>query len=470
MKSLAIIGAGPKALAVQAKLHALRSLGVPTPEVTVLDPHGIGGNWKPCGGWTDGRQLLGTSPDKDLGFPYRTRIAGELNEAVDRSMLGLSWVRFLTESDRYASWIDRGHPNPPHYLWASYLEWAAQKMGMRVVPATVRLLDVTTESSATSPTGTATGTASQPCRWRLTAEDTRGAEFTLEADSVLVTGPGRSDGKISDVPGVLSVAEFWDLKARGSLPEVPRVVVIGTGESAASVLDQLIHLNIEEALAVSPLATMFSRGESQFENELYTDPRKWVTLSEAARRDFIRRTDRGVLSVRVQQVLDSDDRVAHRCGVVRRVELASSPDADFRLRVHIDDEVCGSYTELCDLVIDARGGRPLWFCDVMTPQVRLLLERALGNQSDAALSSVPAWEASIGADLAVEGLVPHLFVPALAGMRQGPGFANLSCLGELSDRVVAGLGVGDGLGDNAADVQAGMRAGVQAGVRAEVRS
>ena len=287
---------------------------------------------------------------------------------------------------------------------------------------------------------------------------------------MLVTGPGRSDGKISDVPGVLSVAEFWDLKARGNLPEASRVVVIGTGESAASVLDQLIHLNIEEALAVSPLATMFSRGESQFENELYTDPRKWVALSEAARRDFIRRTDRGVLSVRVQQALDSDDRVAHRRGVVRRVEPAGSPDADFRLRVHIDDEVCGSYTELCDLVIDARGGRPLWFCDVMTPQVRHLLERALGNQSDAALSSVPAWEASIGADLAVEGLVPHLFVPALAGMRHGPGFANLSCLGELSDRVVAGLGVGDGLGGNAADVQAGMRAGVQAGVRAEVRS
>lgn len=460
MKSLAIIGAGPKALAVHAKLHALRSLGVSTPEVTVLDPHGVGGNWKPCGGWTDGRQLLGTSPDKDLGFPYRTRIAGELNEAVDRCMLGFSWVRFLMETDRYASWIDRGHPNPPHCLWASYLEWAAQKMGMRVVPATVRLLDVTADNSATNCASAGAGIATQPSRWCLTADDSSGAKFTLEADSVLVTGPGRSDGKISDVSGVLSVAEFWDLKDRGKLPVASRVVVIGTGESAASVLDQLIRLNIEQALAVSPLATMFSRGESQFENELYTDPRKWVALSESARRDFIRRTDRGVLSVRVQQALDADDRVAHRRGVVRCVEPTGSPGADYRLRVHIDDDVRGPYTELCDLVIDGRGGRPLWFCDVMTPQVCRLLERVLGDQCDATLGSIPAWEASIGADLAVEGLVPHLFVPALAGMRHGPGFANLSCLGELSDRVVAGLGVGDNLGDNAADVQVGIRAGV----------
>ena len=36
---------------------------------------------------------------------------------------------------------------------------------------------------------------------------------------------------------------------------------------------------------------------------------------------------------------------------------------------------------------------------------------------------------------------PTLFLPTFAGFRQGPGFANLSCLGELSDRVLAGLGV-----------------------------
>lgn len=467
MKSLAIVGAGPKALAVQAKLHALRSLGLSIPKVTVLDPHGIGGNWKPCGGWTDGKQLLGTSPNKDLGFPYRTRLIGELNEAVDRRMLEFSWSHFLIETDRYASWIDRGHPNPPHNLWASYLQWVASKIGMQVIPAAVCQIDVTGGKSDSDDTGTGTSISSA-CwsrRWRLTAEDVCGSRLTLETDSLLITGPGRSDAKISDVPGVLSVAEFWDLKTRGNLPAASRVVVIGTGESAASVLAQLIRFDIEEVLAVSPLATMFSRGESQFENELYTDPRKWVGLSESTRRDFIRRTDRGVLSVQVQHALSADDRVVHLRGIVRFVEPSDAQATDSRLRVHIDDELRGTYTEVCDLVVDARGGRPLWFCDVMTPQVRHLVEEAVATPSGSALSSVECWEESIGVDLAIENLTPQLFVPALAGMRQGPGFANLSCLGELSDRVIAGLGVGESPVDGAGEVRDDM--GVES--RAEVR-
>ena len=43
---------------------------------------------------------------------------------------------------------------------------------------------------------------------------------------------------------------------------------------------------------------------------------------------------------------------------------------------------------------------------------------------------------SIGVDLAVSGVTPKLFLPGLAGLMQGPGFPNLSCLGLLSDRVL----------------------------------
>nr|WP_255372572.1 hypothetical protein [Corynebacterium sp. CNJ-954] len=38
--SLVILGAGPKAVAVQAKAHALRTLGLPSPTVTVVDYQG----------------------------------------------------------------------------------------------------------------------------------------------------------------------------------------------------------------------------------------------------------------------------------------------------------------------------------------------------------------------------------------------------------------------------------------------
>ncbi|BCI86412.1 hypothetical protein NIIDMKKI_16180 [Mycobacterium kansasii] len=43
---------------------------------------------------------------------------------------------------------------------------------------------------------------------------------------------------------------------------------------------------------------------------------------------------------------------------------------------------------------------------------------------------------SIGYDLAVNSVTPKLFLPGLAGLNQGPGFPNLSCLGLLSDRVL----------------------------------
>jgi hypothetical protein len=38
-------------------------------------------------------------------------------------------------------------------------------------------------------------------------------------------------------------------------------------------------------------------------------------------------------------------------------------------------------------------------------------------------------------DLSVEGMTPSLHLPMLAGLSQGPGFTNLSCLGKLSDRI-----------------------------------
>lgn len=40
------------------------------------------------------------------------------------------------------------------------------------------------------------------------------------------------------------------------------------------------------------------------------------------------------------------------------------------------------------------------------------------------------------ASLALRGLRPRLHIPGLAGLAQGPGFANLSSLGLLSDRVL----------------------------------
>jgi hypothetical protein len=45
----------------------------------------------------------------------------------------------------------------------------------------------------------------------------------------------------------------------------------------------------------------------------------------------------------------------------------------------------------------------------------------------------------IGRGLELEGMTPRLHIPGLAGLSQGPGFANLGALGLLSNRVLQPL-------------------------------
>ena len=45
-------------------------------------------------------------------------------------------------------------------------------------------------------------------------------------------------------------------------------------------------------------------------------------------------------------------------------------------------------------------------------------------------------ERRIEVDLSVAGLSPPLHLPQVAGLAQGPGFPNLTCLGLLSDRIL----------------------------------
>lgn len=425
MLSLTVLGAGPKAVAVQAKAYALRQLGVATPEILVVDPLGVGGNWLPGGGWTNGRHLLGTSPLKDVGFPYRTRIVNRVTEAssdelsrqVDQELFQVSWARFLVDTNRYASWIDRGHSAPRHRLWAAYLAWVAQRTELEVLPGSISQICASEDLT----------------HWSLSIQLNNGSTRELTSDSLMVTGPGTSSRCIADLPQVYSLARFWQAVVDDRLQAAGRVAVIGGGESAASVMNELVRHPCQEIKVISPAATIFSRGESQFENCLYTEPARWAALDEAARRDVISRTDHGVFSVRVQDFLHNEDRVSHLRGMAETVETQGTA-----VSISISDPVAGTRQESFDLVIDARGNSPLWFTHLMDDHVRELFTQACGG-----MLSAPCVEERIGADLAVEAMEPKLFLPTLSGLRQGPGFANLSCLGELSDRILAGVGVGE---------------------------
>ncbi|WP_378737095.1 SidA/IucD/PvdA family monooxygenase [Nocardia brasiliensis] len=412
METLLVVGAGPKALAVAAKSHVLRNLGLPAPRVIVVEARTVGGNWLPSGGWTDGQHRLGTSPEKDIGFPYHSTWARGHNQAINAAMKAYSWTSFLVEHGTFAEWIDRGRPSPHHHVWAKYLQWVARAIDLDLVIGTVH-------SIKQRQNGFAEG-------WSVAVVDADGHSTDIDADGLMITGPGQSRQALADHPRVLSIAEFWELAGKRELPVASRVAVIGGGETAGSALDELVRHEMLTISVISPMATIYTRGESYFENSLFSDPNKWTALSMQERRDVIRRTDRGVFSVRVQESLLGDNRVHHLQG--RVVRVAEHGDG---VAMTLRNELRADQVHTFDLAIDATGGQPLWFLDLFDSCTADLLELAVGGPL-----TQSRIESSIGYDLAVSGLASKLYLPNLAALAQGPGFPNLSCLGELSDRVL----------------------------------
>jgi mycobactin lysine-N-oxygenase len=407
MSTLAVLGAGAKAVAVAAKAFVLRDMGVEVPDVIAVERTGVGANWQASGGWTDGAHRLGTSPEKDVGFPYRSALAPRRNAELDERMTRYSWHSYLIATASFAEWIDRGRPAPTHRRWSQYLGWVAQHVGLNVVDGEVDGLAVTGD------------------RWALHTHDT-----TVHADALMITGPGQAEKSLlPGNPRMLSIAQFWDRAGGHDRISAERVAVIGGGETAASMLNELFRHRVSTITVISPQVTLFTRGEGFFENSLFSDPTDWTALTLDERRDALARTDRGVFSANVQEALLADDRIHHLRG---RVAHAVGWDGQIRLTLSTNrgsenlETVHGF-----DLVIDGSGADPLWFTSLFSQDALDLLELGLAGPLTA-----DRLQEAIGYDLAVTDVTPKLFLPNLAGLTQGPGFPNLSCLGLLSDRVL----------------------------------
>lgn len=407
MSTLAILGAGAKGVAVAAKAFVLREMGVEVPDVVAVERTGVGANWQASGGWTDGAHRLGTSPEKDVGFPYRSALVPRRNAELDERMTRYSWQSYLIATASFAEWIDRGRPAPPHRKWSQYLRWVADQVGMRVVHGDVERLAVTGD------------------RWALHTHET-----TVHADALMITGPGQAEKSLlPGNPRMLSIAQFWDRAAGHDRITAERVAVIGGGETAASMLNELFRHRVSTITVISPQVTLFTRGESFFENSLFSDPTNWPALTMAERRDALARTDRGVFSANVQEALLADDRIRHLRG-----RVAHAVGRDGQIRLTLSTNRGSEHLETVhgfDLVIDGSGADPLWFTSLFGQEVLDLLELGLGGPLTA-----ETLQESIGYDLSVADVTPRLYLPNLSGLTQGPGFPNLSCLGLLSDRVL----------------------------------
>lgn len=124
-KTLVIIGAGPKAAAIVAKAHCLKRIGMRVPRITIIEKNCVAANWTGEHGFTNGKFRLGTSPDKDIGYPYpaHPRLNSTQQKKLQQQMLQLSWSQYLIQKECYSWWIDADRPAPTHSEWASYINW-----------------------------------------------------------------------------------------------------------------------------------------------------------------------------------------------------------------------------------------------------------------------------------------------------------------------------------------------------------
>jgi len=405
MPTLAVVGAGPKGIAIAAKARAIAAAGLVAPRVVLIDPGAVAGNWSGGQGYTSGVLPLGTPPEKDIGYPYPDSW-GPASAAVTTAMAEYSWQRHLIRRGAYADWVDRGRLRPTHRQWSSYLREVARHAAAEIVADEI------------------TGLEADGDRWQLEL----GQSEPIWADGVVCTGPGPSitvPGQPLHHPRVFDGRSYW-LAERSLLADVAQnVCVIGSGETAASVVISLLK-NSHRRSTIDVLTSrgvLYSRGESYDENRFFSDPGEWSRLAESHRREFLERTDRGVFSLQAEAVLNASRGFRALAGRAAAIDAGEQ-------QVVVTIEY-GSECERVayDLVVVAVGFEPRWF------------ERLLGAEARRQLAAAVAvdeagLERRIEADLSVAGLNPPLHLPLVAGLAQGPGFPNLSCLGLLSDRVL----------------------------------
>lgn len=454
-RTLAIVGAGPKAIALAAKAIVLKKLGFHVPNIVIVEMEGIGANWSGKSGYTDGSSQLRRFVERDIGFPYKSLIWGdEHDHEVNVQMQAYSWHRFLVSKKNYYDWnydwnyydwIDRGRPLPDHNLFATYLTWTFEQV-MKEVKEDARL-----NGAVTVLLGEVTRVVAneQKQEWTIhyTAKgsnpSTASPETTFTADGLVITGPGTPDqlsNGLTNEDGYFDAVSFWSHwpQLKYNIESGQSFGVIGSGDAAAAIVVALLeHLHNDVFIhIVTPNGTVYSRGENYWENRYYSNPTviagEWLHLSAKHRNEFIKRTDRSVFSQQAQQYLNTAQRVFLIPGRARAIERNGPDNEPNRLAVWTKYGRKRKQKHVFDYVVQSVSLNSLSFLSLLDKddQDRLPSERRSGKISTKSL------ENSISPDLSVIDFTPKLHLPMLAGPAQGPGFPTLSCLGLLSDRIL----------------------------------
>jgi mycobactin lysine-N-oxygenase len=417
---LIVVGAGAKAAGIATKVHIANSLGLARISLLVIEGTEMAASWKGRNGMTSGEEPLAVTPIKDIGFPYQSHIEfGEAGEAIDAALAQFTWQQHMISTRRYARWVDAGSPQVRHRDYGEYLTWVLSRATEGVEHLAARVTQVTLEEEGE--------------RWLVEAEAAEGKEVHA-GGALVLTGPGIHRA----FPHEPAVAErvFHCDSRRDEFARIPErtqcdVAIVGGGESALSATMFLRGMRPDCRYTIYTPMLPMSRGESFLENRVFSNPDtvEWESLDQQTRRDFVKHSDRGVFDPPSLAAIAYDDRCRFVTGRVTDVGAAAGGEG-VRLEFEAPE---GTGSREHDFVANCTGFDLLAQLRTLFPAAaREQIERNCGPIWDQPAGS----EVPIGRNLELTGMRPWLHIPGLAGLSQGPGFANLGALGLLSNRVL----------------------------------
>jgi len=420
---LIIVGAGAKAAGIATKVHVINALGLAQLSVKVIEGTEVAASWKGRNGMTSGEEPLAVTPIKDVGFPYRSHVEfGEAGEAIDAALAQFTWQQFMIGKRRYARWVDAGSPQVRHRDYGEYLTWVLSRATEGIEHLRARVAQVTLDEAGE--------------RWVVEAEEDGGTSRHT-GGALVLTGPGIHRA-FPHEPAVAERVFHCDSKREefARIPEGERcdVAIVGGGESALSATMFLRELRPDCRFTIYTPMLPMSRGESFLENRVFSNPDtiEWESLDLQTRRDFVKHSDRGVFDPPSLGKIAYDDRVGFALGRVTDVGAVTG-GAGVSLECESPE---GVVHREHDYVANCTGFDLLAQMRTLFPaKVREEIERRVGGLWDRPAGS----EVPMGRFLELRGMQPRLHIPGLAGLSQGPGFANLGALGLLSNRVLQPL-------------------------------
>jgi mycobactin lysine-N-oxygenase len=432
-KSLAIVGAGPKAAAIVARAAVLRELWPERehPQIVVYEQVAPGSAWSGEAGYTSGLLQLCSPAEKDIGFPYveTTGLDGDPTRSIAGEIFRrFSWNAFLVETGRFADWVDRGREPPPHAAWAHYIAWVFERAGQACTIAEVTRIARTGHGM-----------------WRITSR-AGDVDNLLDSDGVVLTGTGdpRRVPERGEIPAqrIFDPADVWAARDLFLAGREKVVAVVGDGGAAGAVAAWLAPRLAERGSSlrsISPLGTLLPRGDGHAERRWFTDPSDWRELSEPQRQTLLAHTESGVISLRNKAVIDAASNVEYAVGRAEGVRFELD---ELLITIGYDrpsgDGGTVSMTRdvAADYLVNAMGFDPWSVLKIVrgkaqalladTPTARAL-KRTTTSEMRADLSLPPSSEVPDG-----------LHVPGLCGLARGPGMPTLGCLGLVASAVLDG--------------------------------